>query len=539
MIANNLVYQKRIAIIGGGPVGLTAARLLHLKGVPVTVYERDKDATARISGGTLDLHKETGQKALKQAGLLDEFYKNSRPTGMLISNKHGEVLMTMKPDTSKPEIDRPVLRKLLLDSLPETTVVWNKHVVSITKEADVFTLHFQDTTTAKADLVIVADGGMSKARKAITSTLPEETGTYVIQGEIQNLEADCPAIYALLKANNLADVEDKKSFFMQQRGDGSLCFYVSFRQSEQWIKDTHLDFTDPSAIRQFLCKLFNGWNPIYSKLFRCCDTYNGFPLRIFHANAIQTPHTGITVIGDAAHIMPPFGGLGVNMGLKDALLLTNNLTNGNFSTSQSAIDDYEQKMVAYASSVQQETLAADDRIHNQTEHSSKRFKERLNLKIAKIVQFAALLVMFLTVGVFWGVWLSYSRSYNLFSLDELIHIANVGVQNLALSMRFISGTCLALLSATAYFMASKKSKEFYFVLASIALLVITLVLTVAIEVPINNQIISWAPSTAPTNWEEIRNRWQFVNTIRTIAALASFGLFTTAILKPFGQNLFA
>ncbi|QMW04253.1 FAD-dependent monooxygenase [Spirosoma foliorum] len=539
MIATNLVYKKRIAIIGGGPVGLTAARLLHLKGVPVTVYERDKDASARISGGTLDLHKETGQKALKQAGLLDEFYKNSRPTGMLISNKHGDVMMTMKPDKSKPEIDRPVLRKMLLDSIPETTVVWDKHVVSITKKGDVFSLHFQDNTQAEADLVIVADGGMSKARKAITSTLPEETGTYVIQGEIQNLEADCPAIYALLKQNNLADVEDKKSFFMQHRGDGSLCFYVSFRQSEQWIKDTHLDFTDPSAIRQFLCKLFNDWNPIYSELFACCDTYNGFPLRVFHANAIQTPHTGITVIGDAAHLMPPFGGLGVNMGLKDALLLTNNLTNGKFSSIQSALDDYEQKMVAYASSVQKETLAADDRIHNQTDHSGKRFKERMKLKIAKVVQFATLLVMFLTIGVFWGVWLSYSRSYNLFSLDELIHIANVGVQNLALPMRFISGTCLALLSATAYFMAPKKSKEFYFVLASIALLVITLVLTVAIEVPINNQIISWTPSTAPANWEEIRNRWQFVNNIRTIAALASFGLLTTAILKPFGQNSFA
>jgi 2-polyprenyl-6-methoxyphenol hydroxylase-like FAD-dependent oxidoreductase len=54
-----LLNNKKIAIIGAGPVGLTMATLLQQKGIAVTIYERDKDPQARIWGGTLDLHEST------------------------------------------------------------------------------------------------------------------------------------------------------------------------------------------------------------------------------------------------------------------------------------------------------------------------------------------------------------------------------------------------------------------------------------------------------------------------------------------------
>ncbi len=65
-VKNMLLKDSKVAIIGAGPVGLTMARLLQQHHIDVTVYERDKDPQARIWGGTLDLHKDTGQKAMKK-----------------------------------------------------------------------------------------------------------------------------------------------------------------------------------------------------------------------------------------------------------------------------------------------------------------------------------------------------------------------------------------------------------------------------------------------------------------------------------------
>src|SRR5450755_4790961 len=73
------IKNKKIAIIGGGPGGLTLARLLQQKGIPVTVYERDVNREVRVQGGALDLHTESGLAALEKAGLMDEFKTHYRP----------------------------------------------------------------------------------------------------------------------------------------------------------------------------------------------------------------------------------------------------------------------------------------------------------------------------------------------------------------------------------------------------------------------------------------------------------------------------
>lgn len=114
----NLLSDKNVAIIGGGPVGLTMAKLLQQNGIDVSVYERDNDREARIFGGTLDLHKGSGQEAMKKAGLLQTYYDLALPMGVNIADEKGNILSTknVKPENrfDNPEINRNDLRAILL-----------------------------------------------------------------------------------------------------------------------------------------------------------------------------------------------------------------------------------------------------------------------------------------------------------------------------------------------------------------------------------------------------------------------------------------
>ena len=100
-------------------------------------------------------------------------------------------------------------------------------------------------------------------------------------------------------------------------------------------------------------------------------------------------------------------------------------------------------------------------------------------------------------------------------------------------MQVLLPICILLISASAWFYPEKKSRDFYFIITSISLLIISLLISVGIELPIVNQIKEWTESTVPSNWEALRNHWVFFHVIRMIVALVSFGLFSAAVLKPF------
>jgi 2-polyprenyl-6-methoxyphenol hydroxylase-like FAD-dependent oxidoreductase len=133
------IDNKKIAVVGGGPGGLTLARLLQMNGADVKVYERDLNKDVRIQGATLDLHDDSGLKALDQAGLTDAFRESYRPGAdkLIITDKSANVMMSeierADPDQtfSRPEIDRGPLRKILLGSLNTDTVAWDRQFVSL------------------------------------------------------------------------------------------------------------------------------------------------------------------------------------------------------------------------------------------------------------------------------------------------------------------------------------------------------------------------------------------------------------------------
>ncbi len=150
-----MLNNKQLAVVGGGPGGLILARLLQLEGIAVKLYERDLDKSARVQGSPLDMHETSGLAALRKAHLLEEFKANFRPGAdkTIIANERAEIFFNehameraddFGTDSFRPEIDRQALRKILLESLPPETVVWDSHFTSMKAQGKGWLLHFKN-----------------------------------------------------------------------------------------------------------------------------------------------------------------------------------------------------------------------------------------------------------------------------------------------------------------------------------------------------------------------------------------------------------
>ncbi|WP_158798752.1 NAD(P)/FAD-dependent oxidoreductase [Pedobacter sp. L105] len=371
-----LLENKKVAIIGGGPGGLTLARLLQLKGVNVRVYERDINEYARVQGSPLDMHEESGWAALRSANLVDEYKKNviQGADKKVIVNARAEVFFSDHENKSneklggeppRPEISRGALRKVLLSSLQQETVVWDSQFISMEKQNEGWLMHFKNGSSVYADLVIGADGANSKIRPYITEIKAFYSGVTMVEINIASAEKATPHIYKLMNGGKIMAFGNGRNILGGQKGNGDLGFYASFKPDENWATDSGLDFSDRAQLLTWFKKEYADWSNIWYELFDNA-IMPAVPRRIYCMPLDQTwePLTNLTLLGDAAHVMPPFAGEGANTSMFDALELSECLSSDQYPTLREAIADYENSMRQRAAKAAKQSLDNANLMHS-------------------------------------------------------------------------------------------------------------------------------------------------------------------------------
>ncbi|MEU5950921.1 NAD(P)/FAD-dependent oxidoreductase [Streptomyces sp. NPDC047525] len=343
----------RIAIIGAGPGGLTCARILQEHGIAATVHDADASRAARDQGGTLDMHPGSGQHALRTAGLLDDFLAEARPEGqqMRLVGRDGRILFDAAPPAAdategNPEIDRGQLRGLLLDSLEPGTVRWGHKLTRVAPLKDgTHRLHFaDDAIAADADLVIGADGAWSQVRRLLSDATPVYTGVTFVEAGLSDADRRHPRLAELTGDGTMMALDNNQGFVAQRNSGGHIRIYIGMRTDENWHRQAGLDLSDTAAVRDALLDEFTGWSPDLLGFITGTDTgYTNRPLY-----ALPVPHTwphtpGLTLLGDAAHLMSPFSGMGANLAMLDGADLAQALID--HPTVDQAITAYEKVLL--------------------------------------------------------------------------------------------------------------------------------------------------------------------------------------------------
>ncbi|MEU1672293.1 NAD(P)/FAD-dependent oxidoreductase [Streptomyces roseifaciens] len=373
-----------VTIIGAGLGGLVLARVLHLHGIPVTVYEAEPSPTARSQGGMLDIHDHSGQPALQAAGLMDEFrgiVLEGRQAIRLV-DRNGTVLYDKADDgTGKsPEVQRGELRQILLDALPAGTVRWGHKATGIRAlAAGRHEVTFAgDTTTVLTSLLVGADGAWSRVRPLLSDATPEYIGRSFAETWVHDADTRHPATAKAVGGGTLVGLDpdgNGKWFVAHREKDGTLHAHFTLAEPQNRFDTTDTtdttgttdlaDLTDSAAAAARIAEEYDGWAPELTALITAGETAPALrPLHALPAGHRWDRVPGVTLLGDAAHLTAP-NGEGANLAMQDGAELGKALAA--HAHAHAHPDDIETALTAYEQALFPRAAAAAARApHNPT-----------------------------------------------------------------------------------------------------------------------------------------------------------------------------
>ncbi|WP_107655575.1 FAD-dependent oxidoreductase [Nocardia suismassiliense] len=342
-----------VTIIGAGLGGLTLARVLHVHGIPATVYEAEPSPTARAQGGLLDIHDYNGQLAIAAADLMDEFRGLILPgrQAMRILDRDGTVLLDKADDGTggRPEVQRGELRELLLDSLPAGTVQWGHKVSGVrTLGQGRHEVNFADGGTIVTNMLVGADGAWSRVRPLLSTATPEYVGESFVETYLFDADTRHPAVAATVGGGSLMAPAPGRQIHAHRERGATLHAYVVLAETLDWFAG--IDWTDTAAATARIAAEFDGWAPELTALITDTDT-----APIWRPNyALPRNHRwdrvpGATLVGDAAHLAAP-NGEGANLAMLDGAELGKALA-AHPGDTEAALTEYEQAMFARSTEI--------------------------------------------------------------------------------------------------------------------------------------------------------------------------------------------
>jgi uncharacterized membrane protein len=156
---------------------------------------------------------------------------------------------------------------------------------------------------------------------------------------------------------------------------------------------------------------------------------------------------------------------------------------------------------------------------------------QVDTNMMRALQFAYVIFYALVTGVFWGTWFSLSRSMSELAPETFLEVGHTMIQNLGGPMSLLIPVTIVLnLAVSILLYSQRQTQAFTLATSALLLLIAALVITLSVNVPIDNEIAGWTLATLPPGWETLRDQWEWYHALRTFASLVGLGCAVGSVL---------